>query len=543
MRLAIHRCGAKSCAWDGRKVLVVGRRESAAATSSSSSSRAGFAHLHAPRPKRMSSPAASDTTLDAASEAADSVCAGPAAASALPLVLPLLPPDAWICAAATCRSWRAAVAAVPGRWAVLDFRGCAVRVNRDALVTLCARAGAELRELRLDAPACNSLWSDSIITALENGGCRGLRRYTQPLTSPAGEQWSPFGEYAHPPFGIKPRYAVALARVCPALEHAACRVLLRYSWDVLALSEVPGPVTLVLPNWGWRASKEFETLSLPRSIAALDVHSAYMGNEGAVVFSKALSEDGSSVASVDFSSNHHLTDTGVRSLAEMLRVNTTLKDLNLLHNYFYDDGVAALGEALRVNATLTRLVLSNNPAGDNGAASLAAALLVNTGLKDLQLRGTSIGLAGATALAEALMVNRTLTSVDLGFNEDIRNAGAVKFAHMLEDNSTLRSLDLSACNINDLGANAIGQALQDNTALTSLDLSYNKLTDECLASIAAAMTRANATLLNLNLRRAAADAKALLEQSSDGSRQVATELRLLLFSQDVIASEDNASSV
>jgi Ran GTPase-activating protein (RanGAP) involved in mRNA processing and transport len=434
------------------------------------------------------------------------------------------------------------VAAVPGRWAVLDFRGCAVRVNRDALVALCARAGAELRELRLDAPACNSLWPDSITTALENGGCRGLRRYTQPLTSPAGEQWSPFGEYTHPPFGIKPRYAVALARVCPALEHAACRVLLRYSWDVLDLSEVPGPVTLVLPRWGWHASQQLETLSLHRSIAALDVHSAYLGNEGAAVFSKALSEDGSSVASVDFSSNQ-MTDTGVRSLAEMLRVNTTLKDLNLSHNYFYDDGVAALGEALRVNATLTRLVLSYNSAGDNGAASLAAALLVNTGLKDLQLRRASIGLAGATALAEALMVNRTLTSVDLGFNEDIRNAGAVKFAHMLEDNSTLRSLDLSACNIKDLGANAIGQALQDNTALTSLDLSYNKLTDECLALIAAAMTRENASLLNLNLCRAAANAKALLEQSSDGSRPVATKLRLLLFSQDVIASEDNASSV
>ena len=225
-------------------------------------------------------------------------------------------------------------------------------------------------------------------------------------------------------------------------------------------------------------------------------------------------------------------------------MNTTLKDLNLFHNYFYDDGVAALGEALRVNATLTRLVLSINQADDYGVASLAAALHVNTGLKDLRLASMAIGLASATALAQALIVNRTLTSVNLSFNKDIRDAGAVQFAIMLQANSTLRSLDLSACGINDLGATAIGQALHDNTALTSLDLSYNTLSDECLASVAAALTRANATLLNLNLRRAADDAEALLEQSSDGSR-AATELRLLPFSRDVIAcarAEDDPAS-
>ena len=374
----------------------------------------------------------------------------------------------------------------------------------------------------------------------------GLRRYTPPLTCPVCEQWSPFGEYGHSPYGVKPREAIALARACPALEHAACSVLPRYSWDILNVgSEVPGPVTIVILHRGWHLIQEFETLELRRSIAALDLRSVSCGDEGAAIISKALTEEGSSgVESVDMSSNA-MSDVGARSLAEMLRVNTTLKDLDLTHNYFYDSSIAALADALRVNSTLTRLVLSTNHAGDSGVASLAAALHVNTGLKDLRLSSTSIGLAGAAALAQALTVNHTLTSLDLSFNKDIRDAGAVKFAHMLEENSTLRNLDLSACGITDSGATAIGQVLQDNIALTSLDLSYNNLTDECLASVAATFTRANATLLNFNKRRSARDAKALLEQSSGGSK-VETELRLLPFSRNVIAcalAEDDPPSV
>ena len=373
----------------------------------------GAAFLQAPRPGGMLSPAASDTTPDAAPDAADSVCAGPAAASALTFVLPLLPPDAWICAAATCRAWRAAVAVAPGRWAVLDFRGCAVVVNGSALVTLCTRAGGALRELRLDAPACNSLCLASVVDALEKGCCAGLRRYTPPLTC-SREQWSPFGEYAHSPYGIKPGYACALAYACPALQYAACRVKAQYVRDVHDVGSVlPGPLTLVFLR-GWRLSQVFKTLPLHRSVAALDACSAHWGNQGAAVVAKALSEDGGSgVVSVDLSFNE-IDNAGVRSLAEMLRTNTTLKDLNLRHNYFYDDGATTLCDALRVNVSLSRLVLTSNCIGDVGAASLAEALHMNTGITELQLASTSIGFAGAKALAQALIVNRTLTSLTWG---------------------------------------------------------------------------------------------------------------------------------
>ena len=125
---AIDRCGSETCSKDGSGTgarLSSGKsravRSSIRVAATSPRRRVRTSPTCTPRPERMSSLAASDTALNAAPDAADSVCAGPAAVSALALVLPLLPPDAWICAAATCRSWRAAVAAVPGRWAVLDF--------------------------------------------------------------------------------------------------------------------------------------------------------------------------------------------------------------------------------------------------------------------------------------------------------------------------------------------------------------------------------------------------------------------------------------
>ena len=60
-------------------------------------------------------------------------------------------------------------------------------------------------------------------------------------------------------------------------------------------------------------------------------------------------------------------DNGTVALAEALKVNRVLTELNLGDNEIGDVGAAALGEAVKFNAALTILVLGYNQIGDVGA--------------------------------------------------------------------------------------------------------------------------------------------------------------------------------
>jgi hypothetical protein len=48
-------------------------------------------------------------------------------------------------------------------------------------------------------------------------------------------------------------------------------------------------------------------------------------------------------------------DEGARSIAEMLRVNSSLQMINLHHNYIGADGIGAIVEALEFNSSLQEI--------------------------------------------------------------------------------------------------------------------------------------------------------------------------------------------
>uniref|UniRef100_A0A061S5J6 Uncharacterized protein n=1 Tax=Tetraselmis sp. GSL018 TaxID=582737 RepID=A0A061S5J6_9CHLO len=68
----------------------------------------------------------------------------------------------------------------------------------------------------------------------------------------------------------------------------------------------------------------------------------------------------------------------------------------------------------RNDPTLTDLRLPFNEAWAEWAEALADALKGNNFLKELDLVGTEIGAEGAEALAEALALNTALTELDIG---------------------------------------------------------------------------------------------------------------------------------
>ncbi|CAF1063913.1 unnamed protein product, partial [Didymodactylos carnosus] len=155
---------------------------------------------------------------------------------------------------------------------------------------------------------------------------------------------------------------------------------------------------------------------------------------------------------------NQITDRGGKALAEALKVNSTLTQLDLGSNQISDRG-EALAEVLKVNSTLTKLNLYSNQITDRGGKALAEALKVNSTLTQLYLGFNQISDRGGEALAEALKVNNTLTQLDLERNQ-ISDRGSEVLATALKLNNTLAQLNLSWNQISERGGEALADALK-----------------------------------------------------------------------------------
>ena len=377
---------------------------------------------------------------------------------ALSFLLPLLPLDDRARAACVNRPWRAA-AAHPSLWKHLSFEGCAAQVNDTTLAQLCARAGAALRTLDLDASVCDDVTCAGLLVALRDGGCSGLRWLGAPATS-----WPWLSR-------LSVVEAQQLAAACPALQHAACKVRC-YQPDVAAAATaLPGPLALYCePSHEADFAQIVECLRVNATLTSLFLQGG-----------------------------HLIGDKGVAQLADSLRINTTLKNLDLSVNDISAVGVVQLVHCLRVNNTLTSLNLNRNYIRDDGATHLAEFLRVNTTLTSLDLSYNEIGAAGVTRLAECLRVNTTLMHLGLGRSHDqILDAEAAQLADCLRVNTTLRSLDLQCNNIGVAAAVHLLECQRVNATLTSLNLNANDIGYAGAAQLAQCL-RAGTTLTELHL--------------------------------------------
>ena len=190
--------------------------------------------------------------------------------------------------------------------------------------------------------------------------------------------------------------------------------------------------------------------------------------------------------------------TKATALGRALRLNTSLKELNLTRSMIGDDGATALGVALQHNTALMVLMLFGNNIGVEGATALGAALQKNSTLMVLDLGGNNIGDEGATALGEALQRNTSaLTALDFRLNK-IGDVGATALGMALQLNTTLTYVNLSMNNIGVEGARALGESLQINTTLLELYFSGNFITVEGATAVGKALEH-NTTLRVLYL--------------------------------------------
>ena len=97
-------------------------------------------------------------------------------------------------------------------------------------------------------------------------------------------------------------------------------------------------------------------------------------------------------------------------LAEAIKVNTILKNLDISCNTIYPSGIEAISGCLETNKALTKLNVSENSIGDSGATSLAKFIQVNTTLLELDVSKNQISNHGVMRIIEACR-SRTLNKL------------------------------------------------------------------------------------------------------------------------------------
>jgi Ran GTPase-activating protein (RanGAP) involved in mRNA processing and transport len=145
----------------------------------------------------------------------------------------------------------------------------------------------------------------------------------------------------------------------------------------------------------------------------------------------------STVLSVLFP-NTHLGDAGVVLLADAMRGNSSITNLNLEECGVGDTGVKALTQALAANkkTALVSLNLSHNTIGELGSQSLATYLEATQTLTCLNLGYSHLGAASAPFISQALR-HAHITHLFLPGN-DFQDEGASKFAYALNTNTHLQ---------------------------------------------------------------------------------------------------------
>ena len=175
-----------------------------------------------------------------------------------------------------------------------------------------------------------------------------------------------------------------------------------------------------------------------------------------------------------------------------------IKECKIKNSSFHIELARTFGACLEVQeADLDEARIEGEGLDDDAAAVLAAVVESNSTLTSLNLSANNMGPAGAESLATALKTNTTLTNLNLRWN-NIGPAGAESLATALKTNTALTNLGLHGNNIGPAGAESLATVLKTNTTLTNLDLWANNIGPAGAESLATAL-KTNTTLTNLDL--------------------------------------------
>ena len=242
-----------------------------------------------------------------------------------------------------------------------------------------------------------------------------------------------------------------------------------------------------------RKKKIIEAISVNKTLLKLDASLMKIQDESYINDCLKINK---SLKELNISENE-ITSNGAKEIATAIRVNTTLEKLDLSCNALSDDGAGAIIDSLQFNNSLQELNISKNKITSEGVKKIATAIRVNTTLEKLDLSCNEIANDGVSFISDGFKSNNSLQEVNISRNK-ITSEGAQYISDAIRINTTLAKLDLSCNALSDDGAAAISDGLQFNNSLQELNISKNEITSEGVTKIAQVI-RVNTTLKHLDL--------------------------------------------
>jgi Ran GTPase-activating protein (RanGAP) involved in mRNA processing and transport len=149
-----------------------------------------------------------------------------------------------------------------------------------------------------------------------------------------------------------------------------------------------------------------------------------IGDQGMTEICESLKKN-NSLISLDVELNqigHGQSVVGMKALAEVLRTNKHLREINLSYNVFSSEAIQELMKGAADNSTLESIILTNCCITTQGATTIAEVLPTATGLQNLGLTANfDIAEEGYQALATNLSKNRSMKGIQLDYNSQDRH--------------------------------------------------------------------------------------------------------------------------
>ena len=150
--------------------------------------------------------------------------------------------------------------------------------------------------------------------------------------------------------------------------------------------------------------------------------------------------------------------------------------------FFTFDGAVSIGEVLKINHTLRYLQIAGNPIGDDGISAISDSLHVNTTLIQLVARSCKFQSKGAESVAKMLQINKTLKYLDIS-NNQVGDDGITAITYSIQANTTLLELSIFRCELHSKGLESIDKMLMINKTLRRLNIAYDNAEDVTISVI------------------------------------------------------------
>lgn len=244
-------------------------------------------------------------------------------------------------------------------------------------------------------------------------------------------------------------------------------------------------------------------LATQNTINFLALYGNNIGADGMIAIANALSNNqDSGLTKAEFGDNN-ITASAGPAIYKMITRNTRLSYLGLGENWNLSSAAANIGNGLKYNQALTEIDLHSTRTDNLGANAIAASLRENTVLSKLNLNSNSINFVGLANLFSNLTENSALNTLIVSGNTLFESLGEnlgrgdevsepLKYIR-------LQNLDMSWCNINDLGADVLITGLRNNPWINSTILSNNDINSIKLDELLSALEADNFAIEALDL--------------------------------------------